>query len=193
LGFGTKLFDADNDGDLEVYVTNGHVADNVELYNAGSSYAQKDLYYENTGGRFVDVTATSGPALQQLRVGRGLAVADYDHDGDLDIAITSVGRAAVLLRNEQSARGHWLAIRARGVVSNRFGMGARVRVETAAGPQVREINNASSYQSANDVVLHIGLGAEATARRVEIRWPSGRTQTLTNVTGNRLLTITEPQ
>jgi len=192
LGFGTKFFDSDNDGDLDLYVTNGHVIDNVELYRPGTTYAQRDLFYENTAGRFFDVTATSGAALQQVRVGRGLAVADYDHDGDIDVVITSVGRPAVLLQNQRSSHGHWLEIRAKGKTSNRFGLGARVRVETTSGVQVREINNVSSYESANDVTLHVGLGADTTARQVEVTWPSGRVQTLANVAGDRILTIEEP-
>ena len=75
------MFDADNDGDLDIYVTNGHVIDNVQLYQPKLTYAQKDLLYENLGGRFRDITAQAGPALQATRVGRGLAVADFDNDG----------------------------------------------------------------------------------------------------------------
>jgi len=113
LGFGTKLFDADNDGSLDIYVTNGHVIDNVKLYQPNLSYAQRDLVYENLGGNeFRDVTAASGPALQVERVGRGLAVADYDNDGRLDVVIANLGRPPVLLKNE-GGNGNWLTIRAR--------------------------------------------------------------------------------
>jgi enediyne biosynthesis protein E4 len=191
LGFGTKLFDADNDGTLDIYVTNGHVVDNVHLYHATFTHAQRDLLYENLGGRFRDVSSEAGPGLQIARVGRGLAVADYDNDGSLDVVITNVGEAPVLLRNQGTRQGNWLAIRARGSASNRFGLGATVVIETAGRRQVREINNAASYQSANDVRLHVGLGTATRVERLEIRWPSGRTQVLREVAANQVLVIEE--
>jgi hypothetical protein len=191
LGFGTKMFDADNDGDLDIHVTNGHVIDNVTLFQPNLSYAQKDLLYENVGGRFRDVSDRSGPALLAERVGRGLAVADFDNDGRLDVAISSVDRRAVLLRN-QGARGNWIAIRAQGRKSNGFGLGATVRVQAMDRVQVREINNVASYQSANDVRLHIGLGDAKVVQRIEVLWPSGAKQVLENVAVNQILVIKEP-
>jgi hypothetical protein len=193
LGFGTKLFDIDNDGDLDIYTTNGHVADNVEKYRPTSSYAQKDLLYENIGGgRFRDISAASGPALQAARVGRGLAVADFDNDGNLDVVISSQGQAPVLLRNAGVPGRTWITIRARGRTSNRFGLGARVEVQAGTSRQVGEINNVASYLSSNDIRLHFGLGTAKTITRLSVRWPSGRTQTLTNVAANQILTIDEP-
>lgn len=192
LGFGTKMFDQDNDGDLDLHVTNGHVVDNVKLYRPALSYAQKDLLYENVGGRFRDVTARSGPALQAERVGRGLAVADFDNDGNLDVVISSVGRKPALLKGQGAGKGSWLLIRAEGTRSNRFGLGATVTIETAAGRQVREINNVASYLSANDVRLHVGLGSAKSVQRIEVLWPSGTKQVLTDVAANQVLTIKEP-
>ena len=192
LGFGTKFFDADNDGDLDLYVTNGHVIDNIALFQPKLSYAQKDLFYENVGGgRFRDVSALSGPALQALRVGRGLAVADFDNDGRLDIVITSVGRKAVLLRNTRAGAGHWITIRAVGTRSNRFGLGARVEIPTPGLTRVGEINNVASYLSANDVRFHAGVGAVTVIPRIVIRWPSGTTQTLTDVAVDQVLVVRE--
>jgi len=192
LGFGTKMFDADNDGDLDIHVTNGHVIDNVKLYHPTFTYAQKDLLYENLGGRFRDVTRQSGPALQVERVGRGLAVADFDNDGNLDVAISSVGQRPVLLRNQGPRQGNWIAIRARGTKSNGFGLGATVRVETPGRVQVREINNAASYLSSNDTRLHVGLGTAKIVERIEVLWPSGAKQILKGVAVNQILTIKEP-
>ncbi len=192
LGFGTRLFDMDNDTDLDIHVVNGHIIDNVEMYGTGITYAMKDLLYENVGGRFTDVSATSGPALLADRVGRGQAVADYDNDGHLDIAISNLGGQAVLLEGAGANAGHWLSIRAVGTASNPHGFGARVTVETPTGRQVREINNASSYLSASDVRLHVGLGPATSASRVEIRWPGGQVQTLTDVPADQVLTVTEP-
>ena len=192
LGFGTKMFDFDNDGDLDLYVTNGHVIDNVKLYQANLSYAEKDLLYENVGGRFQDVSARSGPALQVDRVGRGLAVADFDNDGNLDVVITNVGRPPVLLRNTGVNAGNWIVIRAKGRKSNAFGLGATVTLETADGVQVREINNAASYLSSSDVRLHVGLRAAKTVKRIEIAWPGGAKQVLTDVPANQVLVVDEP-
>jgi hypothetical protein len=192
LGFGTKFFDVDNDGDLDIHVTNGHVIDNIKLYQSKLSYEQPDLLYENIGGRFKDVSAESGPALRAPRVGRGLAVADFDNDGKVDVAITSLGRKAVLLRNVAPAAGNWLQIRAEGSKSNRFGLETTVRVQTPGRLQVREINNAASYLSSNDMRLHVGLGEAAEVQQLDILWPSGRRQTLTGVKANQILTVKEP-
>ena len=193
LGFGTKLFDADNDGDLDIHVTNGHVIDNVTLYRPTLSYAQKDLLYENLGGgRFRDVTAEAGAALQATRVGRGLAVADFDNDGLLDVAISSLNQPAVLLRNTGARAGNWIMIRAKGRKSNAFGLGATVTIETSEGRQVREINNVASYLSSNDIRLHVGLGAAKIIQRIEVAWPGGTKQVLTNVAVNQILVIDEP-
>jgi len=193
LGFGTKMFDADNDGDLDIHVTNGHVIDNVKLYRPTLSYAQKDLLYENLGsGKFRDVTAQGGAALQATRVGRGLAVADFDNDGNLDVVMTSVNQRAVLLRNESGRAGNWILIRAKGKKSNGFGLGATVTIETSEGRQVREINNVASYLSSNDVRLHVGLGAAKIVRQIEVLWPSGTRQILKDVAVNQILVIEEP-
>ena len=193
LGFGTKMYDVDNDGDLDLHVTNGHVTDNVKLYQQSLAYEQKDLLYENAGGGFKDVSSAAGPALQRLRVGRGLAVADFDNDGNLDVAITSVGRRAVLLRNLGTHHANWLEIRARGTSSNSFGYGATVRVEAAGRTQVREISPVGSYLSSSDTRLHVGLADAKRVDQIDIRWPSGRVQVLKDVAPNQVLTVTEPR
>jgi len=190
LGFGTRLFDFDNDGDIDIYVTNGHVADNVQLYQK-HTYAQKDLLYENVGGRFRDISSQSGSVFQADRVGRGLAVADFDNDGALDVVITSVGRPAVLLKNQAGKRGNWITIRTEGTRSNRFGLGATVQVETSEGVQVGEINNVASYQSSSDIRAHFGLGPAKTIKQIEIAWPSGAKQVLKDVAVDQILTVKE--
>ena len=192
LGFGAKLYDFDNDGDLDVHVTNGHVIDNVKLYQPNLAYAQKDLLFENIGGKFRDISARSGPALQVERIGRGLAVADFDNDGNLDVAISSLGQRAVLLRNQGARPGNWIILRAKGKKSNGFGLGATVKLQTEAGLQVREINNVASYLSSNDTRLHFGLGAARTIQQIEILWPSGTRQVLKDVAVNQILVVEEP-
>ncbi len=193
LGFGTKLFDMDNDGDLDIHVTNGHVIDNVALYQPSLTYAQKDLLYENVGrGMFRDVSILSGSGLQTPRIGRGLAVADFDNDGNLDVVITSVGQRPALLRNQGAPAGNWISIRAKGKKNNTFGLGATVTIETSESKQVREINNVASYLSSNDVRLHVGLGAAKIVQRIEILWPNGIRQVLKDVAVNQMLVVDEP-
>ena len=191
LGFGTRLFDFDNDGDLDIHITNGHVIDNVKLFQSNLSYAQKDLLFENVGGKFRDISAQAGPALQTLRVGRGLAVADFDNDGYQDVVISSLGQRPALLRNLGARSGNWIMVRAKGKKSNGFGLGATVKLQTSEGLQVREINNVASYLSSNDVRLHFGLGQAKIIQQIEILWPSGTRQLLKDVPVNQILAVQE--
>jgi hypothetical protein len=192
LAFGTKLFDFDNDGLLDIFCTNGHVTDNVELYDPQLSYRQSDLLYQNIGGgKFKDVSAESGPAFRMKHVGRGAAVADFDNDGDLDIVIADCGGPALLYRNDGGNRNHWLAIKARGRESNRFGLGSKVRVTAGGVTQYREINPSGSYLSTSDMRLYVGLGKETVAQRLEIEWPRGKKQVLENVPAGQVLTLDE--
>jgi hypothetical protein len=192
LGFGSKVFDYDNDGNLDIYVTDGHVTDNVKLYDPQLSYRQSDLLYRNTGGgHFRDVSAQSGPAFRSQHVGRGAAVADFDTDGDLDIVVTDSGGRPMLLRNDGGNRSHWIAVRARGRESNRFGIGCKVRVTSGGRTQLREINPYGSYLSTSDVRLFFGLGSETAVSRLEIEWPSGKKQVVENAPANQVLLLDE--
>ncbi len=191
LGFGAKVFDYDNDGLPDIYVTNGHVIDNVALYDQRLSYRQPDLLYRNLGGgKFRDVSAESGPAFRIQHVGRGLAVADFDNDGDLDVVVSDSGGKPLLLRNDGGNRNQWIALRARGRESNRFGIGAKVRVSSGGRTQLREINPYGSYLSTSDTRLHFGLGS-AIVVRIEIDWPSGKKQALDNVRAGQVLLLDE--
>jgi hypothetical protein len=191
LGFGTRLFDFDNDGDVDIYITNGHVIDNVQLYNPRLSYMQTDLLYANDRGSFRDVSAESGPAFQIKHVGRGAATGDFDNDGDLDIIVSNSGQPAILMRNDGGNRNHWIAIKARGRESNSFGVGARVKIEAGGRTQIKEIYSAGSYLSGSDLRLYFGLGGERKIKRLEIQWPSGRKQTLTDVAADQVLSLDE--
>jgi hypothetical protein len=192
LAFGTRMFDYDNDGLLDIFCTNGHVTDNVELYDPQITYRESDLLYQNVGGgKFKDVSAESGPAFRIRHVGRGAAVADFDNDGDLDIVVADCGGPALLYRNDGGNRNHWLAIKARGRESNRFGLGSKVRVTSGGATRYREINPSGSYLSTSDMRLYIGLGKETVARRLEIEWPRGKKQVLENVPAGQVLTLDE--
>jgi enediyne biosynthesis protein E4 len=193
LGFGTKLFDFDNDGDVDIYVTNGHVVDNVQLYNPRLSYMQTDLLYANDGGHFRDVSAASGPAFQIKHVGRGAATGDFDNDGDLDIIVSNCGQPPMLMRNDGGNKNHWIAIKARGRESNSFGVGARVKVEAGGRTRIKEIYSAGSYLSGSDLRLYFGLGGERKIKQVEILWPSGKKQILNDVAADQVLSLDEAQ
>ncbi len=189
LAFGTKFFDADNDGALDLFVANGH------LYSTESDaleYAQTDQLFINTGaGTFVDLSEESGEYFSIKRVGRGATFGDYDNDGDTDIFVVNLNQKGVLLRNEGGNRHNWLMIKTVGVKSNRDGIGARVEVATRSHSQIREVQAGSSYLSGHDLRLIFGLGTETKAEIIRITWPSGVQQTLTDVEANQLLIINE--
>jgi hypothetical protein len=203
VGFGADMLDYDNDGDTDLLVVNGHIIDNIALFRDEVTYEQRRCMLANDGsGKFRDVAAGLGADFVRPGVGRGLAVADYDDDGDLDFFVVNCNRAGELLRNEggnDPARGggHWILIALEGTRSNSHGVGARVQVTTrdASGKARRQTDEAragSSYQSQNDPRVHFGLGAANTIARIEIRWPSGTVQTLNDVPADQILKVKEP-
>lgn len=192
LGFGTKFFDADNDGDLDLFVANGHVYSTVESQSDTIEYAQTDQLLLNMEGfSFRDVSQECGTYFSIKGVSRGAAFGDYDNDGDTDIFVVNLNQKAVLLRNDGGNGNNWLKIKVIGVKSNRDGIGARIRVVTRSHTQIREVQAGSSYLSGHDLRLIFGLGADTEAREVKITWPSGLEQTLTAVEANQFLIVTE--
>ncbi len=180
-----NLLDYDNDGYLDFFITNG---------NAHRLEEQEDVLLRNDRGqRFVDVSAMSGEYFSQKYIGRGAAVGDYDNDGDIDILILNLNGPAILLRNDGGNRNHWLTIRTVGRKSNRCGIGARIRITAGDLAQIADVKSGSSYLSTSDVRVHFGLKDQTEAVRLEIRWPSGRVQVLTNVKADQILTVEEPR
>ncbi len=179
LGFGAFFFDYDLDGWPDLFITNGHVMDDIDRRDAGVTYAEPSLLFHNRGqGQFTDVSARSGMALSVRRVGRGAACGDYDNDGSPDILIlTNGGRPALLHNNNHTGNG-WIRLILVGTESNRDAIGARVRVTADGWTQTQEVRSGSSYLASSDRRLTFGLGSAAQADRVEIRWPSGRVQQL---------------
>ena len=194
MGWGTKLLDYDNDGDKDLFIANGHLQNNIHLFNDVTTYAQSNQLFRNAGqGRFSEVSLRSGQGLLAQTVGRGAAFGDYDNDGDTDIFIVNNNHRASLLRNDGGNRHHWLMVKTVGTKSNRDGTGARVKVVAGILSQVAEVRSGSSYLSHNDARLLFGLGNHAQVDLIEIKWPSGIVEAFKNVAANQLLTLTEQE
>ncbi len=192
VGFGTGFLDFDHDGWLDLVIANGHIIDNIDRLDDKGSYAQPNLVFHNQGGgSFRDVTAELGEEMSRPRVSRGMATADYDGDGDLDLLLTHNNDRALLLRNDGGDRGHWLQVRLIGVASNRDGFGARLTLEAGGLRLVREHRSASSYLSQDGPWVHFGLGRAQVAERLEVVWPSGRRELWRQVAANRVVELRE--
>ena len=187
-GFGLNLLDTANAGRLDAFIANGHVLEVPHLQ--GVTYAERPLLLWNDGkGRFVE--RGCGEPFRHPLVGRGSATADFDNDGDLDIAVSNSGGPLELLVNE-GRHGGWLGLILTGRRSNRQGIGARVTLVTDAGRQVREARAGESYLSSSDPRIHFGFGS-AKPRRIEIRWPSGIVQTIDAPAAGIYTRVEEPE
>lgn len=179
-----NFFDFDHDGHGDLFLTSGQPHRMVG--------EQAVLLLNDQGRRFVDVSHLLGPDLQEKFVGRGSAAGDYDNDGDIDLLVLNLGQRPRLLRNDGGNRRNWVMIRLIGTISNRDGIGARVRLTAGGKTQTRLRVSSSGYLSQGDHRLHFGLGDAARIDRIEIRWPSGRMQTLQGQRPNQVITVTEP-
>jgi hypothetical protein len=193
VGWGVDFVDLDNDGFVDLFVGNGNIYDNVELFDPGYTYPQRNHVYKNQGdGTLNEISSQCGPGLSLNKVSRGVAFGDYDNDGDIDILITNSNQTPDLLLNESSNQNNWLNLRLVGTASNKDAIGARVRV-VAPGlePQLREVKSGSSYLCQSDMRLHFGLGKASIVDRIEIRWPSGLKQTFEGIAPNQFLEVRE--
>lgn len=189
---GNSFLDYDNDGLKDLLIAQGHDLDTVELNYPQLHYKEPMLLARNTGKGFVDVSKESGAVFQQAWVSRGMAVGDLDNDGRLDAVVSTNGGAAHILHNETVTDNHWLTLLLVGHKSNRDGIGAEIKVTSGRLTQYWTVSTAGSYLSSNDKRAHFGLGASALAQTVEIRWPSGIVQKLTDVRGDQILKVDEP-
>ncbi len=191
LSWGCGFLDVDLDADLDLFLVNGHIYPQVEDFPAlQERYAQQPLLFLRRDGRLIDATSSAFPAPIAIP-GRGLALGDYDTDGDLDLLVTAIDAPPVLLRNDAPRAGHWLEILPR----NRFGSpapNARVAVTAGGSRRLGEARSGSTFQSQSAFEVHFGLGAAESATQVEVRWPSGMSVTLGPIPADQRLEVREP-
>lgn len=190
LGWGTQFFDYDRDGDLDLFVANGHVYPQVASAIASTFYPQRNQLIRNEGSnRLTDIGAAAGPGMDLKRVSRGASFGDYDNDGDMDIFVVNLDEVATLLRNDFAPANNWLVVQLLGRGPNRDAVGAKIRLLVDGRPQWRTANGASSYLSYNDMRIFFGLGEAEEADEVEITWPDGTRQTVPSAPANKLLVV----
>ena len=192
LGWGTRFFDYDNDGRLDLLVANGHVYPQVDQAETGTTYRQPNQLFRNEGGsRFAP--ASAGLGLAQAKVSRGTSFGDYDDDGDIDLFVVELNDAPTLLRNDGGNAGNYLVVQVFGREDNRDGIGTRVSLQAAGKRQWRTVNGSGSYLSHSDLRVHFGLGTAQISDRVEINYPNGNTYAIENVPANKLLVVRQGQ
>ncbi|MBZ5701416.1 MAG: CRTAC1 family protein [Acidobacteriia bacterium] len=191
LGFACFFFDYDLDGWPDIFVANGHLDPDIQRVQAEVSYAQPPHLFRNLGnGQFQEATRTMGAAFNRPRVARGAAYADINNDGRLDLLVTSNGGSPALFLN-QGGGNNSLRVKLTGVKSNRDGIGAVVRLTSGGAVQSQMLRSGSSYLSASELVLTFGLGTLPRADSLEIRWPSGQTDRLSNIAAGQTITVSE--
>ena len=182
LGWGTACTDFDNDGWPDIFVVNGHVYPQVDSFKAGAKYRERKLVFRNRhDGTFEDVSGVAGAALAVAQPSRGAAFGDLDNDGKVDAVVENIDGSPMILRNTGAEGQHWIGFQLTGAKSNRLAIGARVKVTSGSLTQIDEVRSGGSYLSQNDLRVHFGLGSARSVDTVEIRWPSGRVETLRNL------------
>jgi enediyne biosynthesis protein E4 len=193
LGWGTLFLDIDNDGWPDIFMANGHVYPELDSKGLGlnSTFRERKLLYWNEhNGRFRDISLDSGPGITKPFNSHGVAAADCDNDGAVEILVNNSHDRPSLLKN-LGDHGNWILLKLEGTKSNRDAIGARVTVRVGDHQQTQEVRSGGGYISQSDFRLHFGLGKAAQADAIEIRWPSGPTQRFENVAGNRIVKIRE--
>ena len=184
VGWSSSFVDYDNDGDVDIFKTNGALK---------HLYGQEDQLLENIDGeKFVDVSLNRGEYFKKEYVGRGTCIGDYDNDGDMDVLIVNLNDRCRFLRNNKGNQNSWLILRLIGTSGNRDGIGARIKISSDGREQITQKKSTTGYLSQNDPRIHFGLGKSEMIERIEINWPSGKVQVLENITANQILEVIEP-
>ncbi len=185
VGWSSSFLDYDNDGDMDIFKSNG------ELKHL---YGHEDQLFENIGNdKFKDVSVALSSYFQEENVGRGACTGDYDNDGDIDIFIMNIDNACKFIRNNKGNANNWIALDLKGTKSNRDGIGAVVSITAGETTQVAQKKSTTGYLSQGDPRMHFGLAQANAIDRIEIKWPSGKIQELTDIEPNQLLTVEEPE
>jgi hypothetical protein len=185
VGWSSSFFDYDNDGDVDIFKTNGELK---------HKYGQEDQLFENIGnGKFIDISVERGAYFREEHVGRGACLGDYDNDGDIDIYIVNLDSRGMLLRNNKGNQNNWLSLNLVGHSSNRDGIGSRIKLIAGGKVQTTQKKSTTGYLSQNDPRVHFGIGKNDVVEKIEIKWPSGKLQVLENIKSNQILTVEEPQ
>lgn len=183
VGWSSCFFDYDNDGDQDIFMTNGALK---------HLYGQEDQLFENDGaGNFKDISGKLGKYFFEEYVGRGACLGDYDNDGDIDIFIVNLNNRSVFLRNNQGNTNHWIILNLEGTKSNRDAVGAKVKIKYNGKTQIAQKRTTAGYLSQNDPRMHFGTGKAEMIDEIEIRWLSGKVQVLKDVKTNQILNIVE--
>jgi len=193
-GWGLKFFDYDNDGNVDLFIANGHPDDKIEEHSSHVMYKEPLLLFRNNGrGGLENVSATAGPAFSQTFAARGMAIGDFNNDGAVDVLVAVNGGAPVLLKNVAAAENHWLGIRLVGKKANPDAIGAKISWQAGDLKRTRLKVGGGSYLSSHDPREVLGIGKRTKIDKLEIRWPqpSGRVETFTDLPIDRYITIVE--
>ena len=192
VGWGNAFIDWQNNGWPDVFLVNGHVYPQVDSAQVGTKYQEPMLLFENQrNGTFKDISKLVGPTIQVPRVGRGVACGDLFNDGRMEIVVETLKGEPLILQPQGGPPNHWISLQMEGTQSNRLALNARVKVTAGDLVQTSQVLSGGSYLSQHDVRLHFGLGTHEQVDKAEIVWPSGKTETLTNLSGDRFYHIKE--
>jgi len=184
VGWTSSFVDYDNDGDADIFKTNGALK---------HLYGHEDQLFNNKGdGKFTDISNNLGSYFHEEYVGRGACLGDYDNDGDFDIYIANLNDRGMFLRNNKGNLNNWLMLELKGNSSNRDAIGTRVKITSGGYTQTAQKKGPTGYLSQNDHRMHFGLARNEMVEKIEIKWPSGKTQIIENTKANQLLKVTEP-